>query len=331
MEVGDHAFFPELPNDVGKIIIRKADETRLRNFLLVSKYWSKNIFTAIKSLHAYKYNDIPKNIIFTNVTWVHLGKMMPNVTHKLKHLYTGSNVDLSDGDIVGKTRLRTLDVRGWCSITNAGIIGLTNLTYLAPCKYITNFSTLINLTILSIPHFEHELSYLSLFTRLTSLTAYSSNICDKDIVGLTNLTYLDVSDTVISYNGIKYMKKLKELDISDTNVVCVRGLKSLTSLNVCSDALTNLGGYLIKLTGLTALNLDYDASINAWDIDRLTQLQCLYLSHNNNITDAAISGLTNLTEISVYKNYNISAYRLLQLQEKIKEIHGGDLTITIDC
>ena len=223
----------------------------------------------------------------------------------------GDKCIITDKGIRDLTNLTTLKIGRKCTITDEGIKGLTNLTTL-------NF----------------EIGH--------------SNITDEGIKHLTNLTDLELNNDFlypelfnnnphyvkITYNGLKYLTKLKKLSLNSYNKIYDEGfiyLINLTSLDLVNvTVITNYG--ITYLTNLIELKLVGFHNITDEGIKHLTKLTKLKLKSNvwvhRHITDEGIKHLTNLTDldISICDRITIEGIKHLTKLTKLKISHGNEIT-----
>lgn len=259
------------------------------------------------------------------------------IANKFKITYLVIDNRFTDDDIKSLTDLTYLDlsydIGDKCIITDKGIRDLTNLTTLKIGRKCTitdeGIKGLTNLTTLNF-----EIGH--------------SNITDEGIKHLTNLTDLELNNDFlypelfnnnphyvkITYNGLKYLTKLKKLSLNSYNKIYDEGfiyLINLTSLDLVNvTVITNYG--ITYLTNLIELKLVGFHNITDEGIKHLTKLTKLKLKSNvwvhRHITDEGIKHLTNLTDldISICDRITIEGIKHLTKLTKLKISHGNEIT-----
>lgn len=138
----------------------------------------------------------------SNLTWLRLDysgqRITDNALLKLTNLtfLTSLNSKITDESLKFLTKLRTLHFSHGEKITNASVSHLTNLTDL------------------SLSH-RSEVNDEAL-TRLVFLNIRRNrSFCDSDIKNFTNLTRLKAGSCQLSYEGLKNLTKLVDLNIEE--------------------------------------------------------------------------------------------------------------------
>jgi Leucine-rich repeat (LRR) protein len=98
---------------------------------------------------------------------------------------------------------------------------------------------------------------------------------------------------------------------------------SLTTLELSHNSLHE--GYLSTLPNLTSLYVGTCKHLLDRDLQQLTQLRVLDLSHNKRITDEGLEGLLNLTELILHHSWQITyaSVRKLAKLEHLLSLHSN--------
>lgn len=221
----------------------------------------------------------------------------------LTKLILCDGVPINDTIISQMTTLRHLEVEDDVTITDAGIRGLTNLTYLdIDVINVTShgFSRMTNLT--ELYTCGPDVSSISTLVNLIRLGVEGGALTSvDDLLLLTNLTDLSVSYSM-NDNILSKLTWLKKLWLEGDNVTD-HGLSTLTNLSYLCISDTYVTSYgLSVLTSLTSLSVDDHFD----DISALTGLTSLSMVLNLTVTN-----LTNLTNL--YLPYNADVQELLSL------------------
>ncbi len=144
---------------------------------------------------------------------------------------------------------------------------------------------------------------------ITFSSIEDKNITDKEIIPLTNITYLHLCfNENVTNKGIQPLTNMNSLILYRNENVTDMGIELLTNMTVlvlgCSRNITNKGIRL--LTNLTHLYLWDGNNITDKGIRQLTNLIELYIRFNKNITDKGIKPLTNLIYLGLPDNENIT-------------------------
>jgi Leucine-rich repeat (LRR) protein len=212
---------------------------------------------------------------------------------------------VTDYESASLTTLDLVNTNGCYSITSS-------------IKLLKNLSTLTigNDTVNDIKFIISDDDILGL-TNLTSLDiGQSTFISDRGIKELTNLTYL-VSSFLISDRGIKELTKLSNLNLESSVNITDEGLmrleKNIHTLdinhnwNISSECLKNL-------TNITRLNISYNHKISENSMKNLTNLTSLNIEGNEYITDRVMKEFVNLTHLDLTRNRLITNSSLRQLK-----------------
>lgn len=148
-----------------------------------------------------------------------------------------------------------------------------------------------------------DLSPLSMFTELRSLTIAGSSVYDlSPIRNLTYLEYLDVSGTEVrNLEPLRYATQLKEIRLSQTRVMNISGLTrfvNLRILDLSQTMVTEISG-IESLTNLSDLDLTNTLVSNAEPISKLVNLERLALSLTRVTNLSPLSTLNKLTHLEL--------------------------------
>lgn len=148
-----------------------------------------------------------------------------------------------------------------------------------------------------------DLSPLSMFTELRSLTIAGSSVYDLSPVrNLTHLEYLDVSGTEIrNLEPLRYATQLKEIRLSQTRVTNVSGLARFVNLRILDLSQTMVSDItgLGSLTNLTDLDLTNTLVSSADPLSSLVNLERLALSLTRVSNLEPLSTLKKLTHLEL--------------------------------
>ena len=201
--------------------------------------------------------------------------------------------DLSGCDALRTLRLRTV---GSPSLVDLGVARLTNLTELS-CGHEDRALTedvlrdLVNLTYLEADYAEHGVTD-AVLARMDKLVRLDLDYCqllsDEGLVNLVDLQSLSIAGNQLvgrQPDVLPSLLRLTALDISTTRAVTGDTVRQLTSLTFLG--LAGVSGTQRRL------------QIEDAELGELTQLRALILSHNWQITDAALTRLTRLEFLSL--------------------------------
>lgn len=222
-----------------------------------------------------------------------------------------------DNDLMLFPNLTDIDCKHNPHLTSKSIRQLTQLEYLNcdKCPHITTLNNLVN---------------------LKSLTCPMTHICDNDIIGLVNLTYLEcwgsstITDKSISRftnlqvlkcamcenitdDGIGYLHELVELNCRDNKKItgsCFKNLQSLMTISCgnCPLITDQTISVLENLVDLVCDNCHISHGIN--ELRELRSLTC----DRCPVTDKDISGLKHLKRLSC-RHTNISSACIALLKQ----------------
>lgn len=162
----------------------------------------------------------------------------------------------------------------------------------------------------------NELSYLNQFPNLTSASFTNSNLNDEGLAHVSNcinIEDLDLQDTEITNNGIKYLKNLKflkylrlkdNLQLTDECVPYLTELENLLNLQIQETSITEDG--LKKLTALRYMeNIIIQVQNNNYTFEGLLKI-------SSKLPDCEIlakgdghSAMGNLKESGGIRNYGL--------------------------
>lgn len=147
-------------------------------------------------------------------------------------------------------------------------------------------SDLWDITELDIPDTVQSLGDLAYFPALVTLSIHNSMVEDYSVLEkLPNLTTLDLSGSLISFDALEY----------------VGTLKKLTTLNLQGCGLSNIDA-LGNLTALKWLNLADNSITHIGAIIEMKELQYLNLKSNGVVSLDALNGIHTLTEFDISGN-----------------------------
>ncbi len=150
---------------------------------------------------------------------------------------------------------------------------------------------------------------------------------------LAKLKELNVSNTYVTDEGLRYLKGLDQLetldlsytDITDNGLVHLQSLNNLTALSL-RDTLISSGGLsvLAALENLQSLNISFTAIDDEAmrHVTECTSLQSLNIS-NTRVTNAGVKRLVGLTQLEKlrFARTNVTLHALLPLQDRIPLKH----------
>jgi len=140
---------------------------------------------------------------------------------------------------------------------------------------------------------------LATFTKITSFMYEDDKI---EIIGLANLTVLDLYDCGISrITGLETLTTLIDLNLGHNFLDGITGLETLTNLinlNLSSNAISEIKG-LKTLTKLTNLNLSYNEIKITGESELLPNLTSLNLSNNDMFEFFLHRSLPKLTDLNL--------------------------------
>ena len=147
------------------------------------------------------------------------------------------------------------------------------------------------------------------FEKLVNLKKLSFSQCPfKEIKGLKplkNLKSLVISNSEItSTKGLEELTSLKEIKLNSNKIneiIGLVGLKNLDSLDLTSNQIVDIKG-LESLTQLKSLNLSINQISNIKGLENLLHLEKLYLGNNKIIEIKNIKSLKNLQHLVLTKN-----------------------------
>jgi Leucine-rich repeat (LRR) protein len=177
----------------------------------------------------------------------------------------------------------------------------------------------LNLDVLKINHFKHNLDSLMMydigkFAKLKSLNLIDINVLQTDIDKLTNLEELHTSSVIIT--SVNKLPKLRILICHATSGIDQEGIAhcySLESLSVCNENIRSI----IGLTNLQSLTI---SKAHITDIGSCTKLTELIILSSKYVCFADFTKLLNLRkfvckEPLFWLNRNISIYKNLETLE----------------
>ena len=185
--------------------------------------------------------------------------------------------------------------------------------------------SLEHLTDLSIKNATMDAETLQVLLSRTNLKTLTLRNCAltslSGFEALTNLTYLDVSQNILTdITPLAGLTALEVLSIHQSAVVDLTALQNLTALRQLDLSFNSIED-VTPLTGLTALqelNLSNNQISNIRIIGKLTGLKTLDLSHNKITTASYLSTCVSLQELKITNNTisNITSFSsLVNLEE----------------
>ena len=137
----------------------------------------------------------------------------------------------------------------------------------------------------------------------------------------------------ITYNGIKNLSILTNLNLNKNTLITndnIKNLTNLTSLSLVENEIITDDG-IKDLTNLISLNLGWNNKITDNGVKNLTNLISLNLTHNNKITGNCIKQLSHLTNI-IYgdDSYLNNPYFPILMDESAKYIENNKPEFTSD-
>ena len=151
-----------------------------------------------------------------------------------------------------------------------------------------------------------DLSFLSGLTQLTYLDLSDNSISDISFLSnLTQLTSLDLHQNSISdISVLSNLTQLNSLNLNYNNVSdisCLSNLTQLTILGLNRNKISDIS-FLSSLTQLTSLGLRNNSISDILCLSSLTQLRLLDLYHNSISDISFLSSLTQLTILDLGNN-----------------------------
>jgi len=151
-------------------------------------------------------------------------------------------------------------------------------------------------------------NYEEVLPRLTSLTqlslacsdVYSFRISDTTLISLTGLTDVTLKCTAVTDDALIKLTALGCLSLKNNkSITAMGGIAHLTQLRslALKGKKSTACGVLLRLTGLTHLNLDENYKLFNNDIKHLTSLNSLCLGDNRHITSDVLSSFPLLTRL----------------------------------
>ena len=213
---------------------------------------------------------------------------------------------ITDGIFNSATQLKSLNISFPTeNITQDGISRLTNLTYLS-------------LDQTSICFTDRMLKNLTNLTSLNLMTTASQNCYTNSILHLTKLTELGFKENRIHIDELPFYSNITKLAIVANTTITdkiLEGLPSLKMLNLVGidkSPITDKGlSTLTKCTHLWLSNYyhaDSGHSSKITDRGISTMAQLKSLSINKTLfTDESLKGLTNLTNLTIGRNPNVTS------------------------
>ena len=165
-----------------------------------------------------------------------------------------------------------------------------------------------SMTELSVPEDVSELSDLSYFTGLQTLTIHGYAGDDYSFLdAMPGLKTLDLSGCSVSADGLEKIGnclRLESLDLSDCGLSNIGALSSLSNLKVLNLSDNSINGLSAvgKLSALEELYLSRNAVTTVSSLSGLSSLRILDVSFNALNTVSPISKCTALTELNVSEN-----------------------------
>ena len=132
-----------------------------------------------------------------------------------------------------------------------------------------------------------------------------TSITADDMLKLTEFRFFTLHGPIIAnLTGLEYATNLKELSISDNDIVDVSPLKGLTNLEVLELDVNGIVdvSLLEGLTKLQWLSLYGNGIVDVSPLKGLTNLETLFLGANRIVDVSPLKGLTNLEVLSLRGN-----------------------------
>ena len=165
-----------------------------------------------------------------------------------------------------------------------------------------------SITELEIPAEVQDLSQLSLFDELTSLTIRDRSTIDLSFLsGLQKLTRLDLSGCAIDAEQLPFigvLSQLEEVHLSGCGLSTLSGLEGLANakyLDLSVNSLSDLSP-LMGCTRLETLNLQHNAVSSFKVLGHLTELRELNLANNSLADLSPVSSCRKLEQLNVSTN-----------------------------
>jgi Leucine-rich repeat (LRR) protein len=195
---------------------------------------------------------------------------------------------IGDATLRNLPQLRILDISDNLLITDAGVSQLVNLERLV----MRGNSSVTTDAVMQL-------------TQLVSLDmSQQMEMFPLEVHLLTNLTELFAWNVHFGGNGVLLPASLTTLELSHNSLH---------------------EGYLSTLPNLTSLYVGTCKHLLDRDLQQLTQLRVLDLSHNKRITDEGLEGLLNLTELILHHSWQITyaSVRKLAKLEHLLSLHSN--------
>lgn len=243
---------------------------------------------------------------------------------QLSELCISRSTTLTDGDVQGLTRLKSLEMINCANVKNLSTLTALTRLNMNFCSNLTGLEHCTNLTRLSMDSSTMpSYNFLTELQRLTHLDARGCRITDAQLRVLPSLTHLNVmctdltqldaltNLTSLNMDSCEHITRLnlvglRQLDMSECNLSndALRQLTALTSLNMSGCAqITDEG--IRDLSQLQMLNM-YRSRVTDAGLQRLTRLTHLYIGFNTRITDEGIQNLKSLQQLGMRQCMNIT-------------------------
>ena len=221
---------------------------------------------------------------------------------QLSELCISLNSTLTDGDVQGLTRLKSLEMVNATNVKNLSTLTALTRLNMDFCSNLTGLEHCTNLTWLSMDGSKMpSYNFLTALQRLTHLTARGCSVTDAQLRMLPSLTHLNVMCTNLT--RLDALTNLKSLVIDSCEHITELHSAGLLHLDMSECRLSD--DALRQLTALTSLNMSGCQQITDEGIRGLTQLQRLNM-YRSRVTDDGLRRLTRLTHLYIGCNLLIT-------------------------
>lgn len=171
---------------------------------------------------------------------------------------------------------------------------------------LSNFAHLTSLTVTDTSISSEEMKYIASISELERLTLSGCSLATTTYLDtLTGLTYLDLSNnTIRNIAALSEMKNLQELYLKQnalTDLSSLASLSALKTLDVSHNALTTLNP-IVGVSSLTWLDASNNLLTDLTNIDILSGLKYLSVSSNTIADVSPLASCITLEELNISSN-----------------------------
>lgn len=186
--------------------------------------------------------------------------------------------------------------------------------------YLSNLSGMSNLKYLEIRNTNISTEELNVIGSLTKLESLTLNNCSLStaapLSGLSEITYLDLSNnTIRDIDALSSMSKLQELNLQRNAVTepdAIASCPMLSKLDISYNSITSLNS-LLSLSELSWLDASNNSLAAISNINKLANLQHLYVGYNQLTDITPIASCTKLIDLGIASNQLTSITELEKL------------------